>query len=82
MDIKLSRLFLFIVACSITGVILGGTASQAELNRCQTASNPTSECLTKDPIANTIEGMSVGLLAGAGAAFGATYQIWQQKGSK
>lgn len=82
MGIKLSRFLMFIVACSVTGVILGGTASHAELNRCQTSANPTSECLTKDPLSNTIEGMSVGLLAGAGAALGATYQIWQQKGSK
>ncbi len=76
MDIKPSRLFIFIVACSITGVILGGTASQAQLSQCQSSANPTSECLTANPLLKTIEGMSVGLFAGAGAALGATWQLW------
>ena len=80
MGIKINRLLLFIVACSVTGVILGGTASQAQIDRCQSVETVTSECLTQDPLLKTLEGMSVGLFAGAGAAIGATWQMWQKEG--
>ena len=80
MGIKINRLLLFIVACSVTGVILGGTASQAQIDRCQSIETVTSECLTQDPLLETLEGMSVGLFAGAGAAVGATWQMWQKEG--
>lgn len=72
---KTRRLLLLIVCCSVTGVILGGTAGWAESNLCLEDSKVTSECLTQDPIQKTIEGMSTGLLAGAGAAFGAVWQL-------
>lgn len=78
MDRKTNRLILLIIACSAVGVILGGTSSQAQIKECQTAVTPTHECLTQDPLYKTIEGMSVGLFAGAGAALGATWQIWQK----
>lgn len=78
MGIKTNRLLLFTVACSVTGVILGGTASQAQIGRCQMAETATSQCLTQDPLFKTLEGMSVGLFAGAGAALGATWQMWQK----
>jgi len=39
------------------------------------AKNLTSECLTQDPAAQILQGMSVGLFAGAGAAAGAAYQL-------
>jgi hypothetical protein len=73
-----NRLILFIVACSALGVALGGTAAQAQINQCELAKTPTNECLTQDPLYTTLEGMSVGLLAGAGAALGATFQLWQK----
>lgn len=72
---KIRRLLLLVVSCSITGVILGGTASWAESNMCLQDSKVTSDCLTQDPIEKTIQGMSTGLLAGAGAAFGAVWQL-------
>ncbi|MFN6513049.1 MAG: hypothetical protein RMY29_000935 [Nostoc sp. CreGUA01] len=72
---KTRRLLLLVVSCSITGVILGGTASWAESNLCLQDSKVTSNCLTQDPIEKTIQGMSTGLLAGAGAAFGAAWQL-------
>ncbi|MEH2064229.1 MAG: hypothetical protein V7K50_18515 [Nostoc sp.] len=72
---KTQRLLLLIICCSVTGVILGGTAGWAESNLCLGDSKVTSECLTQDPIQKTIEGMSTGLLAGAGAAFGAVWQL-------
>lgn len=72
---KTRRLLLLVVSCSITGVILGGTASWAESNMCLQDSKVTSDCLTQDPIEKTIQGMSTGLLAGAGAAFGAAWQL-------
>lgn len=74
MDRKTKRLLLLVVSCSLAGVILGGTASWAESNTCLQASTVTNECLTKDPIAKTIQGMSTGLVAGAGAAFGVAWQ--------
>jgi hypothetical protein len=37
---------------------------------------PSAQCLTKSPVTRTIEGMSVGLVAGLGAALGA---VWQAK---
>jgi hypothetical protein len=77
MDRKTSRLCLLITTCSLSGVILGGTASQAEIAQCRTADTPTNSCLTKDPMIRTIEGMSMGLVAGAGAAAGAVVQIKQ-----
>jgi len=42
------------------------------------AKTVTSECLTQDPLQKQIEGMSVGLFVGVGAAIGAT---WQQRQS-
>jgi hypothetical protein len=74
-DRKNNRLFILIVACSAAGVVLGGTASWAESNQCLLAENPTSQCLTQDPVLNTLEGMSTGLVAGAAAALGATWQM-------
>ncbi|MDF5723427.1 MAG: hypothetical protein PUP91_23735 [Rhizonema sp. PD37] len=75
MDRKTKRLLLLVVSCSVTGVILGGSASWAQSNICLHASTVTSECLTHDPITKTIEGMSTGLVAGAGAAFGAAWNL-------
>ncbi|QKQ76517.1 hypothetical protein [Nostoc sp. TCL240-02] len=72
---KTQRLLLLVVSCSITGVILGGTAAWAESNLCLEDSKVTSDCLIQDPIQKTIQGMSTGLLAGAGAACGAAWQL-------
>lgn len=75
MDRKTKRLVLLIVSCSAAGVILGGTSSWAESKQCLQANNVTSECLTQNSIMKTLQGMSTGLIAGAGAAFGAAWQI-------
>jgi len=75
MDRKTKRLWLLVVSCSATGVVLGGTASWAESNQCLQARIVTNECLTQEPLTNTIQGMSTGLIAGAGAAFGAAWQL-------
>lgn len=76
---KNKRLLILIASCSIAGVVLGGTASWAQTNHCLQAKNLTSECLTQDPLTKTIEGMSVGLFAGAGAAAGAAFQLRRQE---
>ena len=73
-----NRFLLYILACSAIGVVLGGTASWAESNHCWQAEIPTAECLTQDPVLKTIQGMSTGLIAGACAAIGATWQIKQE----
>lgn len=78
MDIKTKRLLLLVVSCSLAGVILGGTSSWAQSKMCFQASTVTSECLTQDRKSKTIEGMSTGLLAGAGAAFGVAWQHWHE----
>lgn len=75
---KRNRFLILIAACSVTGVVLGGTTSWAQSNQCLQAKNLTSECLTQSPLQKTIEGMSVGLLAGAGAAVGAAFQLKRQ----
>ncbi|MGB6300884.1 MAG: hypothetical protein WBF90_32570 [Rivularia sp. (in: cyanobacteria)] len=75
MDRKNKRLLLLIVSCSVAGVVLGGTSSWAQSTICLEATQVTSECLTQDPISKTMQGMSTGLLAGAGAAFGAAWQL-------
>lgn len=75
MDRKTKRLLLLVVSCSAAGVVLGGTASWAESNQCLQATNVTSECLTQSPAIKTLQGMSTGLIAGAGAAFGAAWQL-------
>nr|WP_290227912.1 hypothetical protein [Trichocoleus desertorum] len=72
---KINRSVIFIVACSAVGVILGGTASWADSSRCLQSETPTNTCLTQDPAVKTVEGMSSGLLAGAGAALGATFHL-------
>lgn len=41
--------------------------------------NTTNECLVQNPIVKTLEGMSFGLFAGAGAAIGATWHLWNQE---
>ncbi len=78
MDRKTKKLLLLVISCSVTGVILGGTTSWAQSNMCLQASKVTNECLKQDSIVKTIEGMSTGLLAGAGAAFGAAWQLRRQ----
>lgn len=78
MDIKTNRLFLLIIACSATGVVLGGASSWVDSHQCLQGNNITTQCLTQDPMLNTIQGMSLGLVAGAGAAIGATWQINQE----
>jgi len=76
---KKSRAFLIMVlVCSTAGVVLGGTSSWAESNRCMQAEVLTKDCVTKSPVVKTIEGMGVGLLAGVGAAIGATWQARQK----
>jgi hypothetical protein len=78
MGIKNKRFLILIASCSVAGVILGGTTSWAQSTQCLQAANLTSECLIQDPVTKTIEGMSVGLLAGAGAAVGAALQLRRQ----
>jgi hypothetical protein len=78
MDRKHNRLLILIATCSVAGVVLGGTTSWAYSNQCLQAKHVTNDCLTQDPIAKTVEGMSVGLLAGAGAAVGAAFQLRRQ----
>lgn len=78
MDRKNYRFLILITTCSIAGVILGGTSSWAQSNQCLQSKNLTSECLTQNPLTKTIEGMSVGLIAGAGAAVSVAFQIKRQ----
>lgn len=73
------RLFFFIAVCSVLGVVLGGTASRADIQQCLTVETPSNECLTQDPTITMLEGMSGGLVAGAGAAIAVTWQSWQRK---
>jgi hypothetical protein len=75
MDRKNKRLLLLIVSCSAAGVVLGGTTSWAESKNCLQANNVTSECLSQNSVMKTLQGMSTGLIAGAGAAFGAAWQL-------
>lgn len=75
MDRKTKRLTLLIVSCSAAGVILGGTSSWAESKQCLQANHVTSDCLTQNSVMKTLQGMSTGLIAGAGAAFGAAWQL-------
>jgi hypothetical protein len=75
MGIKDKRFLILIAACSVAGVILGGTTSWAYSNQCLQSTNLTSECLTQDPVLKTVQGMSVGLVAGATAAVGAAWQV-------
>lgn len=72
---KANRFFLYILACSTVGVVLGGTASWAESNRCWLAESPSKQCITQSPILSTIQGMSTGLIAGMCAGLGATWQM-------
>jgi hypothetical protein len=74
---KTKRLLLLVVSCSAAGVVLGGTASWAESKNCLQANNVTSECLTQNSVMKTLQGMSTGLIAGAGAAFGAAW--WHER---
>jgi hypothetical protein len=68
-----------VLLCSAAGVVLGGTSSWAESNSCLQAETLTAECLKKSPTVRTIEGMSVGLVAGMGAALGATWHARNQR---
>lgn len=75
MDRKVKRLLLLVVSCSATGVILGGTAGWAESQQCLQASQITNECLSEDPMTQTLQGINTGLIAGAGAAMGAVWKL-------
>ena len=76
---KRNRLLLVVVACSLLGVILGGTASYSETVQCLGAKLITSNCLSQEPFLKTLEGMGSGMLAGAGAAIGATWYLWRRE---
>lgn len=76
---KTNRLLILIATCSIAGVVLGGSTSWAYSNQCLQATEVTNDCLTLDPVTKTIQGMSVGLFAGAGAAVGAAMQLRRQE---
>ncbi len=78
MGIKNNRLWILLASCGAVGIVLGGTASWAQTHQCLQMQNLTSDCLTQDPAAKTLEGMSMGLLAGIGAAVGAALQIRRQ----
>ena len=78
MDRKTKRLLLLVVSCSVAGVLLGGTTSWAESNLCLQSDKITSDCLTQNPMEKTIQGMSTGLLAGAGAACGVAWNVRHQ----
>ncbi|MDB9372935.1 hypothetical protein [Nodularia sphaerocarpa] len=78
MDRKTKRLLMLVFSCSLTGVILGGTSSWAESNLCLQSETVTSDCLKQNPIQKTIQGMSTGLVAGAGAAGGAAWNARNQ----
>ena len=75
MDIKNKRLALLVISCSAVGVILGGSASWADSNQCWEFKDVTNNCITTEPIARTMQGMSTGLIAGFVAAVAATWQI-------
>lgn len=75
----MNRFWIFVLTCSAAGVLLGAASSQAEINECVSAIQPSSECLMQDPMLKTVEGMSVGLLAGAGAAVGVTWQMFSTR---
>lgn len=75
MDRKTKRLLLLVFSCSLAGVILGGTSSWAESNLCLQSETVTTNCLIQNPTAKTIQGMSTGLIAGAGAAVGAAWNL-------
>ncbi|MBW4443529.1 MAG: LPXTG cell wall anchor domain-containing protein [Plectolyngbya sp. WJT66-NPBG17] len=67
------------LVCSAAGVVLGGSASWAESSQCMQDKVVTNQCLTENPVRKTGEGMMAGMLAGAGAAVGAT---WSQRKRK
>lgn len=71
---KAQRLTILMVACGTAGVFLGGAASWAESQECFQVDLPSSQCLQQRPGWKTLEGMSMGLVAGVGAALGATWQ--------
>ncbi len=76
---KRNRLLLIVASCSLLGVIVGGTISRAESSFCLNAKTPTNDCLNQDPRLKMLEGMSSGLVAGAGAAIGATWNLWKRE---
>jgi hypothetical protein len=79
MNIKLNRFIFLFVACSAAGVVVGGVSNWIDTHQCLHAEPPTVECLTQDPPLKTMQGMGSGLLAGAGAALGVTWQLKQQQ---
>lgn len=68
--------WIVVLVCSAAGVVLGGSASWADSNQCMQEQVVTDQCLTQDPLKKTSEGMIAGMVAGAGAAVGAT---WSQR---
>jgi hypothetical protein len=71
---KQPPVWIVILACSVVGVVLGGTSSWAQSQSCLETDTPSGDCLKKSPLLRTAEGMSVGLVAGMSGAIGATWQ--------
>ncbi|MGC9527553.1 MAG: hypothetical protein ACP5D7_18615 [Limnospira sp.] len=63
--------------CLASGGTIGYLATQFYLNGCLLAAVPSSQCITQDPVSKTLEGILISLLAGLGAAIGATWKIWK-----
>lgn len=74
MNTKTKRFLLLVASCSVLGIFLGGATSWKENNLCLSEKIMSSECLTQDPVSHIIQGMSSGLMAGVGAAFGVSWQ--------
>ncbi len=71
MDVKTKRLAFLVISCSAVGVILGGSASWADSDRCWQAQDVTNDCLIQEPLVKTMQGMSTGLIAGVTAGVAA-----------
>jgi hypothetical protein len=73
--LKTDRRLLFIISfCAISGAILNSSTAWAESTNCLQSQNPTLECVKKTPMMSAIEGGVMGIMAGTGAALGATWQ--------
>lgn len=73
------RFFWLVLSCSIAGTTVGGTSNWVESHQCLQSSQPTVQCLSESPGLAVVKGMAIGMLAGAGAAVGAVWQVSESR---
>lgn len=72
------RFFLLTATCGTLGIIVGVITSQVAIDQCFSGQAPTEDCLISDFSTLKLKNITVGFVAGVGAAIGASWNVLKQ----